>query len=346
MFASTLLSWYSDHKRVLPWRDIKDPYKIWLSEIILQQTRIVQGKDYYLRFIERFPCVEKLAAAPEDEVMKLWEGLGYYSRARNLHFASKQIVDMGHFPEDYDDVKTLKGVGEYTAAAICSMAFGIPIAAIDGNAYRVLSRIYGIDIPFDTTEGKKYFKELANTLLDTQHPGAFNQAMMDFGSLQCTPKSPHCQDCPFSHICIAHEKKQEELFPVRAKKPEIKERFLNYFYVICNGEVLMRKRNGKDIWKSLYEPYLVESTEKVEITDIHDEWLQKQLQKGAVLKEINRNIRHILTHRILWANFYEIQIKETTINPLPEGYQLFPLNELQNLALPTLIKAHMTKSKK
>ena len=341
-FSSTLLKWYDVHKRTLPWRGIQDPYKIWLSEIILQQTQIAQGREYYLHFIDRFPTVDMLAKASEDEVMKMWEGMGYYSRARNLHTAAKEIARQGRFPRNYEDVRALKGVGDYTAAAICSIAYNDPIATLDGNAYRVLGRIYCVELPFDSKEGKSFYKELANSLLDKQRAGEFNQAIMDFGATQCTPKTPRCQECPFADKCGAHTAHQEYNFPVRAKKTEVKERFLNYFFIVWNNQILIHKRNNKDIWRSLYEPYLVEDEKQCSIQDLQDAWLQNIITGGNILTEHAQDVRHMLTHRILRTNFYSIHLKYKP-QEMPADYSFHPLEELTTIAFPTLIKKALGK---
>ena len=219
-FATTIERWYNEHKRDLPWRETTDPYQIWISEIILQQTRVAQGYAYFLRFMERFPTVKSLAEAPEDEVMRLWQGLGYYSRARNLHEAARMIASREDgFPKTYEEVRALKGIGEYTAAAICSFAYGLPYAAVDGNVYRVLSRWLGIDTPIDTATGKKLFSKWANQLLDTQHPGLYNQAIMDFGALQCLPQSPDCSTCPLEVSCVARKEGCVDKLPVNRTEP-------------------------------------------------------------------------------------------------------------------------------
>lgn len=229
-FANNILAWFQIHGRQLPWRETKDPYPIWLSEIILQQTRVSQGMAYWQRFIERYPKVEELAAASEDEVLRLWQGLGYYTRARNLHTAAQQIVNMGNFPRTLEEIKKLKGVGDYTAAAIASFAFDIPVAAVDGNVFRVLARYHGIETPINTTEGKKLFTALANDVLPTNQAASFNQAMMDFGATQCTPSSPRCQSCPLQETCVAYREDKVELLPNKLKKIKIKERHLIYIY--------------------------------------------------------------------------------------------------------------------
>lgn len=235
-FANNILSWFQIHGRQLPWRETKDPYPIWLSEIILQQTRVSQGMAYWQRFIERYPKVEELAAASEDEVLRLWQGLGYYTRARNLHTAAQQIVNMGHFPKTLEEIKKLKGVGDYTAAAIASFAFDIHVAAVDGNVFRVLARYQGIETPINTTEGKKLFTALANDVLPTNQAASFNQAMMDFGATQCTPSSPRCPSCPLQETCVAYREGKVELLPNKLKKIKIKERHLTYIYIRCGGE--------------------------------------------------------------------------------------------------------------
>ena len=254
MFTTTLLNWFALNGRDLPWRHTRDPYAIWLSEIILQQTRIQQGMDYWLRFMRRWPKVEDLASATEDEVLRMWQGLGYYSRARNLHTAAQQIVQKGKFPDTLEDIKQLKGVGDYTAAAIGSIAFGLPAAVVDGNVYRVLARHYGIDTPINTTRGKHLFTELAQSLLPADKPAEFNQAMMDFGAIQCTPTSPKCVECPLQETCEALHMGLIDDLPVKEKKLTIKTRHLTYIYIRCKGKTAIRKRPAGDIWQGLWEP--------------------------------------------------------------------------------------------
>lgn len=250
-FTTTILRWFQENGRSLPWRETRDPYAIWLSEIILQQTRIEQGKPYWERFMRRWHTVEELAAASEDEVLREWQGLGYYSRARNLHYAAKQIVAMGGFPTTLEGIKSLKGIGDYTAAAIGSIAFDIPAAVVDGNVYRVLARHYGIDTPINTTGGKKEFTALAQELLlpalDREGMGAglFNQAMMDFGAIQCTPSSPLCTTCPLQETCVALREGRIEQLPVKRKTLKIKERHLTYIYIRCKGMTAIHRRPGR-----------------------------------------------------------------------------------------------------
>ncbi|MDO4986080.1 MAG: A/G-specific adenine glycosylase, partial [Prevotella sp.] len=256
-FASVLLEWYKEYGRDLPWRQTHDPYAIWLSEIILQQTQVKQGWDYWTRFMHRWPTVEALASATEDEVLREWQGLGYYSRARNLHFAAKQIVAMRHFPDTLEDIKKLKGVGDYTAAAIASFAFGIPAAVVDGNVYRVLARHFGIDTPINTTEGKKVFAALAQELLPAS-AATYNQAIMDFGAIQCTPASPNCMFCPLVESCVAFRSGTVAELPEKLKTLKVTERHLSYIYIKCNGETAIHRRGPGDIWQGLWEPMLLD----------------------------------------------------------------------------------------
>ena len=239
--ADILLDWYAREGRDLPWRRTRDPYCIWLSEVILQQTRVAQGMEYYLRFTERFPDVASLAAAPVDEVLKLWQGLGYYSRARNLHAAARQVVECfgGRFPVALDEVRSLRGVGDYTAAAICSAAYDAPCAVVDGNVYRVLARLFDLDAPIDSTAGKRSFAELAQSQLDTAHPGRYNQAIMDFGALQCTPSSPRCEACPLAGRCLALAAGTVAARPVKQSKTKVRDRWFNYLHISSGDRTLL-----------------------------------------------------------------------------------------------------------
>ena len=249
--AEILLDWYAREGRDLPWRRTRDPYRIWLSEVILQQTRVAQGMEYYLRFTERFPDVASLAAAPEDEVLKLWQGLGYYSRARNLRAAAREVVERfgGVFPRSLDDVRSLRGVGDYTAAAICSAAYDAPCAVVDGNVYRVLSRLFDLAEPIDTTAGKRAFACLAQSQLDTAHPGRYNQAIMDFGAIRCTPASPRCEACPLADRCLALAAGTVADRPVKRGKTRVRDRWFNYLHVASGDRVLLHRREGRDIWQ-------------------------------------------------------------------------------------------------
>ena len=321
-FTVTILRWFSENRRILPWRETTDPYAIWLSEIILQQTRIQQGTAYWEHFMQKFPTVESLAAASEDEVLRLWQGLGYYSRARNLHAAAKQIVEAGAFPDTLEGIKRLKGVGDYTAAAIGSIAFGIPVAAVDGNVYRVLARHFGMDTPINTTEGKKIFTSLAQELLPKDEASAFNQALMDFGALQCTPSSPRCMSCPLTETCEALRTGKVEQLPVKKRTLKIQTRRLTYIYIRCKGQTAIRRRPAGDIWQGLWEPVNLEHT-------------QLSVPEGE-LRLVQQNVKHVLTHRILLADCY---LWDTTERPsLPKEYIWVDEESLDNYALPRLIE--------
>ena len=317
MFAIILLEWFRENGRELPWRQTRDPYAIWLSEIILQQTQVKQGWDYWERFMRRWPTVEALAEATEDEVLREWQGLGYYSRARHLHYAAKQIVALGHFPDTIEEIKQLKGVGDYTAAAIGSIAFGLPAAVVDGNVYRVLSRHFGIDTPINTTEGKKTFTALAQSLLPPQEASAYNQAIMDFGAIQCTPQSPRCIACPLVETCSAFREGRVGELPVKQKTLKVKERHLTYIYVRCEGETAIHRRGPGDIWQGLWEPWLVE-----------------QVPVGALL--IRQGVKHVLTHRTIYADFYLLEVGEKPA--LPPDYIWIKETELDRYAVPRLIE--------
>lgn len=321
-FSSTILQWYEVHARSLPWRGTRDPYLIWLSEVILQQTRVEQGRDYWLRFVRRWPNVEQLASATEDEVLRLWQGLGYYSRARNLHQAAKQVVAMGGFPQSLKGLLQLKGVGEYTAAAIASMAFGIDAAVVDGNVYRVLARHFGIDTPINSNQGKRLFAELAQSLLPTGHAAAFNQAMMDFGATCCLPRSPHCDDCPLSATCEALSTHRIDDLPVKLRKTTIKTRHLQYIYIRCNGHTALHRRSSGDIWQGLWEPLLIED-DSLPCFD-------------GRLTLLQQGVRHVLTHRILLADFW---LLESDARPtLPPGFIWIAEADIDNYAVPRLVE--------
>lgn len=329
-FASALERWYAENGRELPWRQTQDPYRIWISEIILQQTRVVQGIDYYHRFLERFPTVEALAFAAPDEVMQQWEGLGYYSRARNLHAAAKQIVEQKAFPRDYQGVRALKGVGDYTAAAICSFAYGLPHAVVDGNVYRVLSRYFGLDTPIDSTRGKKEFGVLAQELLDTTHPALYNQAIMDFGALQCTPKSPDCSNCPLADSCAALAEGKVELLPIKSKKTAVKERHFSYIIILEESHTYIHRRGEGDIWTGLYEPLLVETPHKATAAEV--------VPKGYCIVKATEGLKHQLTHRTILADAYIIEREDNATGiALPEDFIKVSLSDLHNYAAPRLV---------
>ena len=336
------MGWYAGHKRDLPWRNITDPYRIWISEIILQQTRVAQGYDYFLRFVERFPDVRSLASASEDEVMKYWQGLGYYSRARNLHAAARSM--RGVFPKDYEGVRALKGVGDYTAAAICSFAYGLPYAVVDGNVYRVLSRYFGIDTPIDSTEGKKMFASLADELLDRSRPADYNQALMDFGAVQCTPQAPDCLSCPLADGCRALAQGRVLRLPVKRHKTKTVNRYFNYIYVRTGAYTLLHKRTEDDIWRNLFELPLLEAERDWSVEEfLASPGLHSLLAEGErpVFRPLLRGVKHVLSHRVIYANFYEAVLPEDSVS-FP-GCLRVRTEDLENYAVPRLVHAFLEK---
>lgn len=322
-FSAALLRWYAVHGRELPWRGSDDPYAIWVSEIILQQTRIEQGRDYWFRFMRQFPSVHHLAKAREDEVLRLWQGLGYYSRARNMLTAARQIDTLGHFPCTYGELKQLKGVGDYTAAAIASLAFHLPHAVVDGNVYRLLSRHFGIDTPINSTEGKREFTQLAQSLLPADHAADFNQAMMDMGAMVCTPQSPKCTQCPIAESCEALRKNLIQRLPVKKTTTTVKTRRFSYIYIRHEGHTAIHRRPAGDIWQGLWEPLLVEEDSALPLL-------------GCPLQLLKQGVKHVLTHRIILADFY---LAEPAERPsLPDDYRWIDENDIDRYALPRLVE--------
>ena len=346
-FTTTILEWFAENRRDLPWRETSDPYAIWLSEIILQQTRIQQGMAYWQRFMERWPTVEQLAAATEDEVLRLWQGLGYYSRARNLHAAAQQIVAMGGFPTTFEGIRSLKGGGDYTAAAIASIAFGLPVAVVDGNVYRVLARHFGIDTPINTTEGKKLFAALAQEMLPPDHPSDYNQAMMDFGAIQCTPTSPRCLLCPLMESCEALRKGRVGELPVKLKKLKIQTRHLTYIYIRYKGETAIRRRGEGDIWQGLWEVVNIEHSplniEHYLIPNAQCSMFNAQCSIHN-FQCLRTNVRHVLTHRVILADFYLWQPDERP--SLPADYIWVDEEELDKYGVPRLVERLFEEVKK
>lgn len=319
-FAATVISWFRQNGRDLPWRQTRDPYAIWLSEIILQQTRIEQGRPYWERFMKRWPTVEALAAATEDEVLRQWQGLGYYSRARNLLTAARQVTAQGGFPSTFKELLKLKGVGTYTAAAIASIAFDEPVAVVDGNVYRVLARYFGISTPINSTEGKKEFAQLAQSLLPPKEPAAYNQALMDFGAMQCTPASPACHHCPLMETCSACQQGNVSDLPVKLRTLKVKERHFSYIYIRYKGQTALRRRPSGDIWQGLYEPLLIEDG----VLDMEPVRLLRQ------------NVKHVLTHRVIYADFWLWQPE--SLPALPDGYFWIDECDLSQYAVPRLVE--------
>lgn len=346
-FSQTLQLWYATEKRNLPWRNVSDPYLIWVSEIILQQTRVSQGLEYYLRFIQRFPSVEALAAATDDEVMRAWQGLGYYSRARNLHEAARNVVDLGTFPRDYAGVRSLKGVGDYTAAAICSFAYGTPVATVDGNVYRVLSRYFGMKTPIDTANGRKEFASLAQEVLDPNHPSIHNQAMMDFGATWCTPRAPKCDSCPFVASCIAAAEQQQESYPVKLKRLKQETRYLTYFIFQRNDCIFLHRRPQGGIWAELYEPLLIDCGRPMgnaEQLETLNSYIPSNEEMSIRL--VASGVKHILTHRKLIADCYLVSLSPECCPQLPQDFICIPLEEIERYPLPRLVQILLERTHK
>jgi len=341
-FSSSIISWYEIHKRDLPWRDTTDPYIIWLSEIILQQTRVEQGYSYFMKFVQRFPIVKDLANADEDEVLKLWQGLGYYSRARNLHATAKIITTKysGIFPPVYKDILALKGVGEYTTAAILSFSYNQPYAVVDGNVYRVLSRVFGIEEPIDTTKGKKIFAELAETLLDKKNPGLYNQAIMDFGALQCVPVSPNCTECPIADFCFALAENKISELPKKQGKQKSRNRYFNYLDIRFEDTIYLQKRTGKDIWQNLYELPLIESDVPLTLEQLEEEESFQNIFQNATISFISIpvQLKHILSHQVIYASFYRINIQAGLLG---SSFLSVKTEDLDSFAVSRLVEKYL-----
>ncbi len=339
--SDKLIAWYQNHKRTLPWRDINDPYKIWLSEIILQQTQVAQGLSYYQKFVDAFPNVNLLAKAKEDKVLQLWQGLGYYSRARNLHAAAKFVSKeyKGQFPKTYDDIRELKGVGDYTAAAIASFAYNLPYAVVDGNVYRVYARVFDINLPVNSTKGKKQFQLLANELLNAKKPALHNSAIMEFGALHCKPQNPLCETCPIQVHCSAYKNNTISLRPVKQRKITIKHRYLHYFVLNYKNKVYVQKRTQKDIWQNLYEFFLIETQEPMPSNQLLENTSLLQLTSQFKVQSIQVVAKHMLSHQHLHTTFYELNL-ESPIRK-HESLRLVNRRDLETLAIPQLIKKYL-----
>ncbi len=345
-----LAKWYGENARELPWRETRDPYLIWISEVILQQTRVAQGYDYYVRFVERFPTVVDLAEAHEDEVLKYWQGLGYYSRARNLHAAARQVVGefAGVFPCDYAGVRSLKGVGDYTAAAVCSFAYNLPCAVVDGNVYRVLARLFGVDTPIDVTVGKKQFRQLADELLDEVNPALHNQAIMEFGALQCVPSGADCGICGLREVCVACRLGNVGALPCKEKKMKVRKRYFYYFVVLEGDAVYLVQRKEKDIWQKLYEFPMYESERELDVDVLlgDDELLGDVLGLkstcGYGLQEVSAQMKHVLSHQHIYARFVVLRVATGDVR-VRNGVKV-PLGELERYAVPRLIEMFLEKT--
>lgn len=346
-FSHHILIWYAHNKRTLPWRRTRDPYKIWLSEIMLQQTRVLQGTPYYLKFVANFPTVQELANAPEERILKLWQGLGYYSRARNLHATAKMIVSDydGKFPDKYSELLKLKGVGDYTASAIASICFNEPEPVVDGNVYRVLARYFGIDTPINSTLGIKYFKTLAREVMDADNIRDYNQGIMEFGAMQCTPKKPNCEQCPLNKSCLALKEGSINRLPVKINKTKVRIRHFNYLVPIIEGadgikKTLLKQRLGKGIWQNLFEFPLLESEEKIDLETVRLSLADiLDLKDTPEVFEFNHKvIIHKLSHQHLHTTYWIV--KTTT-----EMKGSISLLEIQNFAVPVLIADFIKTSK-
>ena len=340
-----ILEWYASNRRDLPWRNDPTPYQVWLSEVILQQTRVSQGLDYYLRFIERWPSVADLAAASEEEVLKMWQGLGYYSRARNLHHCAKQVMEQhnGKFPADFEQLKQLKGVGDYTAAAIASIAFNLPCAVVDGNVYRVLSRLFDVDTPININEGQKLFATLADELLNREQPGLHNQAVMEFGALHCTPKNPNCLLCPLQAQCLAFSRQTIMQRPVKLAKTKVTTRYFNYVVAKTGDKVYLRKRSGNDIWRNLYDFPCIESEKPLSVEEVlaSEGFRQHFGNVPFTVTKVSPVFTHKLTHRTLLAQFIEIKLSQEW--PPIETKDIFLASErdMENYPIPRLIDLYL-----
>lgn len=350
-FPFELINWYRRNHRKLPWRETNDPYKIWLSEIILQQTRVDQGRSYYEKFVDKYPKVADLATADQEEVLKDWQGLGYYSRARNLHSAANMIVEDfdGKFPNTYLEIKQLKGVGDYTAAAIASFAYGEAKAVVDGNVYRLLARYFGIETPIDSTQGKKEFTALAQQLIPEDQAGIYNQAIMEFGALQCKPKNPDCQTCPLQTSCAAYAADKIDLLPIKARKTKVRDRFFHYLILETADQMILRKRSGKGIWQNLFDFPLIE-TEAL----LNWEQLEALLEQNAVPNifgtsgiepkiafEASSGARtHLLSHQKLHCRFFHLKLKEKP-KKMEDGLSLIKKSALGRYPIPKLIENYL-----
>lgn len=343
-FSTRLIEWYQQNYRRLPWRETEDPYKIWLSEIILQQTRVAQGLPYYNRFVEQYPTVHDLAAASETAVLRLWEGLGYYTRARNLLKCARTVVDQfqGKFPDNYKTLLTLPGIGPYTAAAIASIAFKEAVPVVDGNVYRVLARIFDIEIPINSNNGKTVFNKLAQQLISTTTPDIYNQAIMEFGAIQCTPIKPLCANCIFNTDCLAFRNDKQNQLPTKLAKVKVKQRFFHYLVIEFNNKLLMNLRNDEDIWAGLYDFYLIEDSKLTVFEELQDDLIALIKQHQLCVEKTPELYKHLLTHRTLYATFYKVTatpafMQEFTILFKETNTQQFSLEETKLIPKPRLI---------
>jgi len=342
-FSQEIYNWYLVNKRDLPWRKTSDPYKIWISEIILQQTRVAQGINYYTRFISEFPTVYDLANAKEDNVLKMWQGLGYYTRARNLHYTAKYIVNnyKGVFPNDFKTIVSLKGIGNYTAAAIASIAFNLPHAAVDGNITRVISRYFGITMPIDSEKGKSDIQEIASDLISTRNAGLHNQAFMEFGALQCVPKSPDCNSCPVNDNCYAANHNLTEKIPLKTKKVKQSTRYFYYYIIQSQNSILLEKRTKNDIWKSLHQFPLFESEGELSDTEILQLKVPFLSNNDINIRSVSSTIKHILTHQTIHARFIHVETDNYNLND--SNFIRINKKDIYKFAVPKLLEQYIEK---
>jgi A/G-specific adenine glycosylase len=342
-FTAELRHWYHRHRRDLPWRNTRNPYLIWLSEVILQQTRVEQGRAYYERFAETWPDVTALANASEEQVLKLWQGLGYYSRARNLHKTAQLVAKVhgGVFPQTYHGLLALKGIGEYTAAAIGSFAFDIAEPVVDGNVYRVLARVFGVDTPIDSTAGKKQFRQLAAELLDQRDPATHNQAIMEFGAVQCVPRSPNCGVCVLAQTCEARRTQRVAVLPVKAKKTKVTNRFLHYFILRTGSKFYVRRRSAGDIWQGLYDYPLIETAAASDDPLLEEQWKTWGAARKMDVVKVSDEFLHVLSHQRLHARFYEVILNKPIPGKNASDWLLVDEHTFHTLAVPVLISRYL-----
>jgi A/G-specific adenine glycosylase len=350
ILSKKLIAWYEENKRDLPWRHTNDPYKIWLSEIILQQTRVVQGTPYYEKFVANYPTVQELANAPEQEVLRLWQGLGYYSRARNLHFTAKYISNelQNQFPKNYKELLTLKGVGNYTAAAIASFAYDESVAAVDGNVFRVLSRLFNVDLDIASSQGKKAFEELAQEIIPKKNAGTHNQAMIEFGALHCTPQKPNCMFCTFQQACEAFRLGKQNQLPVKIKKVKVRKRYFDYLVWEFDNQFLLKERQAGDIWQGLHDFHLIESSkENSDWENLLSDLGIDELAEKSVLINQSKVYKHILSHQNIFAQFHRVEIQtESLFEQIANQFNLSiqPKEQLQEIPKPILINNYLEES--